>query len=109
MKNEELENMVSITEFSKQPSKVLKKTESGNSQYILKNNKVVAVLMDIELFKAINEASKIWHPELDGGEWENIVDYAETLAAVNRAAAEPGTPLNWEKLLEGRDFTEGDL
>jgi prevent-host-death family protein len=111
MNNEELGNMVSITEFSKKPSQVLKKTESGSTQYILKNNKVVAVLMDIELYKTINEASALWSAEIDDNEWDNIIDYAQALLAVKRSetGGQEVKPLVWDELLSDRDFKTTDL
>lgn len=80
-----LENMVSVTDLSKNPSATLRKTEAGATQFVVKNNQVVSVLMSIELYKAIEELSDVWHTKLDDSEWASIIDYAETVVAARRA------------------------
>jgi prevent-host-death family protein len=85
MQRKTLENMVPVTELANKASAVIQKVESGETQYVLKHNKVVAVLMDIELYLTIKELSATWSANQDEGEWEDIIDYAKTVAAVRRS------------------------
>lgn len=102
MKREILDNMVSMTDFATKSSAIVQKTESGNTQFILKRNKVVAALIDIELYLAIQEASENWNRDIDGGEWDSILEYAQALVDTKRAesqdsAARPIAEL-WKEL-----------
>lgn len=85
MQRKTLENMVPVTELANKASAVIQKVESGETQYVLKHNKVVAVLMDIELYLTIKELSTTWDANQDDGEWEDIIDYAKTVVAVRRS------------------------
>jgi prevent-host-death family protein len=104
-----LENLVSITELSAKASAVVSKAEAGDIQYVLKRNKPVAAIISIELLKAIHELSAVWHKDLDGGEWESIIDYAATVLSVRAAMAEPGEPLELDKLYEEFGVTREQL
>jgi prevent-host-death family protein len=104
-----LENLVSITELSAKASAVVGKAEAGEIQYVLKRNKPVAAIVSIELLKAIHELSAVWHKDLDDGEWDSIIDYARTVVNVRAAMAEPGEPLDLDKLYEEFCVTREEL
>jgi prevent-host-death family protein len=104
-----LENLVSITELSAKASAVVGKAEAGEIQYVLKRNKPVAAIVSIELLKAIHELSAVWHKDLDDGEWDSIIDYARTVVNVRAAMAEPGEPLDLDKLYEEFSVTREEL
>jgi prevent-host-death family protein len=104
-----LENLVSITELSARASAVVAKAESGEIQYILKRNKPVAAIVDIELLKAIQELSAVWHKDLDDGEWDSIIDYASTYVSVQRAMSGPTRVLDIDQLLDEAGLTREDL
>jgi hypothetical protein len=80
-----LENRVSVTDLSKNPSATLRKTQAGATQFVVKNNQFVSVLMSIELYKAIEELSDVRHTKLDESDWASIIDYTETVIAARRA------------------------
>lgn len=104
-----LENLVSITELSAKASAVVGKAEDGDIQYILKRNKPVAAIISIELLKAIHELSAVWHKDLDDGEWESIIDYAQTYLKLQQAMTEPAVPLDLDKMLSELGMTRKDI
>ncbi len=109
MKRKLLENMVPVTELANKASATVQKAEDGETQFIVKRNKVVAVLMDIELYLTISEVSKDWHKDLDDGEWSDIIDYAQTVLAVRRAKASPHPAMPIDKLWEKLGIDRADL
>lgn len=109
MKRKLLENMVPVTELANKASATVQKAEDGETQFIVKRNKVVAVLMDIELYLTISEVSKDWHKDLDDGEWSDIIEYAQTVLAVRRAKASPLPAMPIEKLWEKLGIDRADL
>jgi len=111
MQRKTLENMVPVTELANKASAVIQKVESGETQYVLKHNKVVAVLMDIELYLTIKELSATWDANQDGGEWEDIIDCAKTVAAVRRSEESKtfSPKKNFESLLEEIGLNQSDL
>lgn len=110
MRREQLENMVSITDLANKASQIVQKAESGKTQFIMRRNKAVAVLMDIELYLAIAELSDVWHKELDDSEWADIIDYAQTVLAVRRAQADTsGKRYTFDELLDSVGLTREDL
>lgn len=110
MKREQLENMVSITDLANKASQIVQKAASGNTQFIMRRNKAVAVLMDIELYLAIAELSDVWHKELDDNEWADIIDYAQTVLAVRRAQADTsGKRYTFDELLDSVGLSREDL
>lgn len=110
MRNEVLDNMVSVTELAKKASAVVAKSETGATQYIVKNNKVVAVLLDVQIYKLIEELSEVWHRDLDDGEWTSIIDYANTVKAIRDYEANPKQPSrSLRDLTAELGFQEGDL
>ncbi len=109
-----IENMVPVTELANKASATVQKAEDGQTQFIVKRNKIVAVLMDIDLYLAIAEFSKDWHKDLDDGEWENIIDYAQTVVAARRAkelmeGPDPLPTLNFDELLKRHGMTREEL
>lgn len=109
MKRKLLENMVPVTELANKASATVQKAEDGETQFIVKRNKVVAVLMDIELYLTISEVSKDWHKDLDDGEWSDIIEYAQTVLAVRRAKNSSKQSMGFDELLERLDLTREDL
>jgi prevent-host-death family protein len=104
-----LENFVSITELSAKASAVVSKAEAGEIQYVLKRNKPVVAIMSIELLKAIDELSAVWHKDLDDGEWDSIIDYAATVVNARAAMAGPELPLDLDRMLAEVGLTREDL
>lgn len=109
MKRKLLENMVPVTELANKASATVQKAEDGETQFIVKRNKVVAVLMDIELYLTISEVSKDWHKDLDDGEWSDIIEYAQTVLAVSRAKNSNKQSMGFDELLERLELTREDL
>lgn len=109
MKREELENFVSITELSAKASATVAKAEAGDIQYIFKRNKPVAAIVSIELLTAIHELSSYWHKDLDDGEWESIIDYAQTVVAVRKAKKGPFKESTLEEMMAEFGITREDL
>jgi antitoxin (DNA-binding transcriptional repressor) of toxin-antitoxin stability system len=95
--------------LSAKASAVVSKAEAGEIQYVLKRNKPVVAIMSIELLKAIDELSAVWHKDLDDGEWDSIIDYARTVVNVRAAMAESGEPLDLDKLYEEFGVTREEL
>lgn len=98
MRRKHIENMVPVTELANKASATVQKAEDGETQFIVKRNKVVAVLMDIDLYLAIAELSKVWHKDLDEGEWTDIIDYAQTVLQVRRGEQNIDKAIPIEKL-----------
>jgi prevent-host-death family protein len=111
MRRKHIENMVPVTELANKASATVQKAEDGETQFIIKRNKVVAVLMDIDLYLAIAELSKVWHKDLDDGEWTDIIDYAQTVVQVRRAkeSIEKGEFLDFKTLMKELSLNEEDL
>lgn len=110
MKREQLENMVSVTDLANKASQIVSKAQAGKTQIVMRHNKPAAVLMDVELYLAIAELSGVWHKDLDDGEWDDIIDYAQTVVMVRRSDAnDDGTRYTFDELLAEMNISREDL
>ena len=109
MDRKTLDKMVPVTELAQRTSAIVQEVEDGDFKYVVKRNKVVAVVMNIEILLAIKELSKTWSSDRDDNEWADIVDYATTVVAVRKAKRGPWSELDLDSLLAAEGMTRDDL
>jgi antitoxin (DNA-binding transcriptional repressor) of toxin-antitoxin stability system len=109
MDRKTLDKMVPVTELAQRTSAIVQEVEDGDFKYIVKRNKVVAVVMNIEILLAIKELSKTWSSDQDDNEWADIVDYATTVVAVRKAKNQPELPFDLDELLSQEGSSREDL
>jgi hypothetical protein len=76
--------MVSITELSQKSSQIVSRVEKGDIQYIVKRNKVVAAMLDMEFLLLLEDACRDWKRIEQEGEFADPWEYARVAKMVRQ-------------------------